>query len=116
MLRDATPHPRRRAIARVRISGCSVNFLTPKLDVRPIIAQAAVPVAADTPATLAALLTAAQQVLSTGPAAGGQRHGAPRDVGVNQGQRLPSPDAALAEGRHTGGKKRRPRPRIVDEL
>jgi len=115
LLRDATPHRRRRAIAGVRISGCTVYFLTPELDARPIIAQA--PVAADTPATLAArILTAEQQALSTGPAAGSQRHGAPRDVGVNQGQRLPSPDAALAEGRHTGGKKRRPRPRIVDEL
>ena len=107
----------------MRISGCTVYFLTPELDARPIIAQAAVPVAADTPAMLAArILTAehrlyplALQLVATAKA----RLVAGKvvlDVGVNQGQRLPSRDAALAEGRHTGGKKRRPRPRIVDEL
>ena len=41
--------------AGVRISGCTVHFVTPELDAGPIIAQAAVPVlASDTPDTLAA--------------------------------------------------------------
>lgn len=41
--------------AGVRISGCTVHYVTPELDAGPIIAQAAVPVHAhDTPDTLAA--------------------------------------------------------------
>jgi phosphoribosylglycinamide formyltransferase-1 len=41
--------------AGVRISGCTVHFVTPELDAGPIIAQAAVPVlASDTPDSLAA--------------------------------------------------------------
>ncbi len=41
--------------AGVRLSGCTVHFVTPALDGGPIIAQAAVPVLAnDTPETLAA--------------------------------------------------------------
>ncbi|MBV9905705.1 MAG: phosphoribosylglycinamide formyltransferase, partial [Alphaproteobacteria bacterium] len=41
--------------AGVRISGCTVHFVTPALDGGPIIAQAAVPVLPnDTPETLAA--------------------------------------------------------------
>ena len=41
--------------AGVKISGCTVHFMTPELDGGPIISQAAVPVLAnDTPGTLAA--------------------------------------------------------------
>ena len=48
-------HPQKQALdAGVRISGCTVHFVTPELDAGPIIAQAAVPVLADdTPETLA---------------------------------------------------------------
>ena len=48
-------HPHRQALdAGVRISGCTVHFVTPELDGGPIVAQAAVPViAGDTPDTLA---------------------------------------------------------------
>ncbi|MXS85666.1 phosphoribosylglycinamide formyltransferase [Nitrosomonas sp. HPC101] len=43
----------------VKIHGCTVHFVTPKLDHGPIIIQAAVPVLADdTPATLAARVLA----------------------------------------------------------
>ncbi|GAB4183897.1 MAG: phosphoribosylglycinamide formyltransferase [Thalassobaculales bacterium] len=38
-------HPHRQALeAGVRISGCTVHFVTPELDAGPIVAQAAVPV------------------------------------------------------------------------
>ena len=49
-------HPHQQALdAGVRISGCSVHFVTPELDAGPIVAQAAVPVlAGDTAATLEA--------------------------------------------------------------
>lgn len=49
-------HPHQQALdAGVRISGCSVHFVTPELDAGPIVAQAAVPVLADdTAATLEA--------------------------------------------------------------
>jgi phosphoribosylglycinamide formyltransferase-1 len=49
-------HPHKQALdAGVRISGCTVHFVTPELDSGPIIAQAAVPVReGDTPDTLAA--------------------------------------------------------------
>lgn len=48
-------HPHQQALeAGVRITGCTVHFVTPELDAGPIVAQAAVPVlAGDTPATLA---------------------------------------------------------------
>jgi phosphoribosylglycinamide formyltransferase 1 len=50
--------------AGVRISGCTVHFVTPELDSGPIIAQAAVPVlAADTPETLAARILTAEHRL-----------------------------------------------------
>lgn len=51
-----------RALAEgVKIHGCSVHFVTPRLDHGPIILQAAVPVHAnDTPATLAARVLAAE--------------------------------------------------------
>jgi len=43
----------------VKIHGCTVHFVTPKVDHGPIVAQAAVPVKADdTPATLAARVLA----------------------------------------------------------
>ena len=47
--------------AGVKIAGCTVHFVTAEMDVGPIIAQAAVPVAAgDTPASLAARVLAAE--------------------------------------------------------
>src|SRR5262245_51353278 len=48
-------HPHKQALdAGVRISGCTVHFVTAELDAGPIVAQAAVPVlAGDTPQTLA---------------------------------------------------------------
>lgn len=51
-----------RALAEgVKIHGCSVHFVTPRLDHGPIILQAAVPVhSGDTPATLAARVLAAE--------------------------------------------------------
>lgn len=48
----------------VRISGCTVHFVSPEMDGGPIIAQAAVPIlAADTPETLAARVLAAEHRL-----------------------------------------------------
>jgi len=60
--------PQRQAIeAGVRISGCTVHFVTPELDAGPIVAQAAVPVdAGDTPQTLAARILAAEHRLYPG--------------------------------------------------
>lgn len=47
--------------AGVRISGCTVHFVSPEMDAGPIIAQAAVPVlSADTPETLAARVLEAE--------------------------------------------------------
>ena len=53
-------HVQQQAIdAGVRVSGCTVHFVTADLDAGPIIAQAAVPVAEDdTAATLAARVLA----------------------------------------------------------
>lgn len=47
-------HPQKQALeAGVRITGCTVHFVTPELDAGPIIAQAAVPVLPnDTPSAL----------------------------------------------------------------
>jgi phosphoribosylglycinamide formyltransferase-1 len=58
-------HPQQQAIdAGVRISGCSVHFVTPELDAGPIIAQAAVPVlAGDTAETLASRILVAEHML-----------------------------------------------------
>ncbi|MEO8755368.1 MAG: phosphoribosylglycinamide formyltransferase, partial [Casimicrobiaceae bacterium] len=58
-------HTHRRALADgVRIHGCTVHFVTPDVDVGPIIAQAAVPVCAgDDEAALAARVLAAEHVL-----------------------------------------------------
>jgi formyltetrahydrofolate-dependent phosphoribosylglycinamide formyltransferase len=48
----------------VRISGCTVHFVTPEMDSGPPIAQAAVPVrAGDTPQTLAARVLSAEHRL-----------------------------------------------------
>ena len=48
----------------MRISGCTVHFVTPELDSGPIIAQAAVPVlAGDTPDTLAERILVAEHRL-----------------------------------------------------
>lgn len=58
-------HPHQQALdAGVRISGCTVHFVTPDLDSGPIIAQAAVPVlAGDTPESLAARILTAEHRL-----------------------------------------------------
>jgi phosphoribosylglycinamide formyltransferase-1 len=58
-------HPQRQALeAGVRISGCTVHFVTPELDAGPIVAQAAVPVAAgDTVESLAARILGAEHRL-----------------------------------------------------
>jgi phosphoribosylglycinamide formyltransferase-1 len=58
-------HPQKQALdAGVRISGCTVHFVTPELDAGPIIAQAAVPVRAnDTPETLAERILVAEHRL-----------------------------------------------------
>lgn len=58
-------HTHRRALADgVRVHGCTVHFVTPDVDVGPIIAQAAVPVChGDDEATLAARVLAAEHVL-----------------------------------------------------
>jgi phosphoribosylglycinamide formyltransferase-1 len=58
-------HPHQQALdAGVRISGCTVHFVTPELDAGPIVAQAAVPVlATDTAATLEARILLAEHQL-----------------------------------------------------
>ena len=58
-------HPHQQALdAGVRISGCTVHFVTHEMDAGPIIAQAAVPVAAtDTAETLSARILQAEHVL-----------------------------------------------------
>ena len=57
--------PQQQALdAGVRISGCSVHFVTPELDAGPIVAQAAVPVlAGDTADTLAERILTAEHRL-----------------------------------------------------
>lgn len=48
----------------VRITGCTVHFMRPEMDLGPIVAQAAVPVlGGDTPDTLAARVLKAEHVL-----------------------------------------------------
>ena len=58
-------HPHKQALdAGVRISGCTVHFVTPELDSGPIVAQAAVPVhPGDTPETLAERILAVEHRL-----------------------------------------------------
>jgi len=58
-------HPQKQALeAGVRISGCTVHFVSPELDSGPIIAQAAVPVhVGDTPETLAERILEAEHRL-----------------------------------------------------
>jgi len=58
-------HPHKQALmAGVRISGCTVHFVTPELDAGPIVAQAAVPVlASDTPEALADRILVAEHRL-----------------------------------------------------
>jgi phosphoribosylglycinamide formyltransferase-1 len=96
--------PEQAVQAGVRISGCTVHFVTPELDSGPIIAQAAVPVhPADTPDTLAARILSAEhrlypfalQLAATGQArleAGKVALDAP----INQTAWLPSPDVRCA--------------------
>ncbi len=93
-------HPHQQALdAGVRISGCSVHFVTPELDAGPIVAQAAVPVLAnDTAATLEArillvehqLYPHALRLVASGAATlDGDRVTLPNSV--NQGGSLLSP-------------------------
>jgi phosphoribosylglycinamide formyltransferase 1 len=58
-------HPHKQAIdAGVKVSGCTVHFVTEEMDAGPIVAQAAVPVLdADTPETLADRILAAEHKL-----------------------------------------------------
>lgn len=58
-------HTHERALAEgVRIHGCTVHFVTPEMDVGPIIMQAAVPVLDDdTPDTLSARVLAQEHVI-----------------------------------------------------
>lgn len=58
-------HTHERALAEgVRIHGCTVHFVTPEMDVGPIIMQAAVPVLdGDTPDTLGARVLAQEHVI-----------------------------------------------------
>lgn len=58
-------HPQQQALdAGVRISGCTVHFVTPELDAGPIVAQAAVPVLeGDTAATLETRILAVEHRL-----------------------------------------------------
>ena len=58
-------HTHARALeAGAKIAGCTVHFVTPEMDVGPIIAQAAVPVApGDTEDTLAARVLAAEHAI-----------------------------------------------------
>ncbi|MBB3770296.1 phosphoribosylglycinamide formyltransferase-1 [Angulomicrobium tetraedrale] len=58
-------HTHERALAEgVRIHGCTVHFVTPEMDVGPILMQAAVPVLdADTPDTLGARVLAQEHVI-----------------------------------------------------
>jgi phosphoribosylglycinamide formyltransferase-1 len=93
--------PQQALAAGVRISGCTVHFVTPELDAGPIIAQAAVPVLpADTPETLAARILSAEHrlyplalQLAAADKARLVQGRVVLDAGVNQGQRLLSPDA-----------------------
>jgi phosphoribosylglycinamide formyltransferase 1 len=95
-------HPQRQALeVGVRISGCTVHFVSEDMDAGPIIAQAAVPVLdSDTPDTLAARILVAEhriyplavQLVARGHA---RLDGARvvLEAGVNQAQLLCSPDA-----------------------
>jgi phosphoribosylglycinamide formyltransferase-1 len=58
-------HPHQQALdARVKVSGCTVHFVTEEMDSGPIVAQAAVPVLdGDTPETLAARILVAEHKL-----------------------------------------------------
>ena len=58
-------HPHKQALdAGVKVSGCTVHFVTEEMDAGPIVAQAAVPVLdADTPETLADRILVAEHKL-----------------------------------------------------
>jgi phosphoribosylglycinamide formyltransferase-1 len=98
-------HPQKQALdAGVRLSGCTVHFVTPDLDGGPIIAQGAVPVVdGDTPETLAERILAVEHAIYPQAlalvAAGAARLAGDRVIlyrTVNQSGRLISPDVALA--------------------
>jgi len=93
-------HPQQQALdAGVRISGCTVHFVTPELDAGPILAQAAVPVLeGDTAATLETRILAVEHQLYPHAlrlvASGAARLDGPRvvvDGPVNQAAPLLSP-------------------------
>jgi phosphoribosylglycinamide formyltransferase-1 len=93
-------HPHKQALdAGVRISGCTVHFVTPDLDAGPIVAQAAVAVhEGDTVDTLAARIVAVEHQLYPLAlrlvASGAARLNENRviiDEGINQSRALLSP-------------------------
>jgi phosphoribosylglycinamide formyltransferase-1 len=93
-------HPHQQALdAGVRISGCTVHFVTPELDAGPIVAQAAVPVlAGDTIAALEARILLAEHQLyphALGLVASGAAtlngDGVTLQTSINQGGPLLSP-------------------------
>jgi len=98
-------HPARQALqAGVRISGCTVHFVSRDMDAGPIIAQAAVPVLpSDTEDTLAARILIAEhrlyplalQLVATGRARL-DGHLVRIEAPVNQAQLVCSPDTAGA--------------------
>jgi phosphoribosylglycinamide formyltransferase-1 len=93
-------HPQKQALeAGVRISGCTVHFVTAELDAGPIVAQAAVPALAhDTPETLAERILIAEhrlypfalRLVASG-AAWLQDGRVLSEQGINQGDFLYSP-------------------------
>lgn len=97
-------HPQQQALdAGVRLSGCTVHFVTPDLDGGPIIAQGAVPVIdGDTPETLAQRILAVEHQLYPHAlamvASGAARlEGGRVKIGcpINQSGRLISPEPAV---------------------
>lgn len=97
-------HPQQQAInAGVRLSGCTVHFVTPDLDGGPIIAQGAVPVVdGDTAETLAERILAVEHqlyphALSLVAAGTARLEGGRVKIGgqINQSGRLISPEPAV---------------------
>ena len=106
-------HPQRQALeAGVRISGCTVHFVTEEMDAGPIIAQAAVPVLPDdNPDTLAARILVAEhrlyphalRLVATGDATMDGSRTILKSM-VNQTDPLYSPALpGTSKGRHTPG-------------
>ncbi|KAB2915264.1 MAG: phosphoribosylglycinamide formyltransferase [Hyphomicrobiaceae bacterium] len=106
-------HPQQQALdAGVRISGCTVHFVTEEMDAGPIIAQAAVPVLPDDDAdTLAARILVAEhrlyphalRLVATGDATMDGNRAILKSM-VNQTDPLYSPALpGTSKGRHTSG-------------